>query len=86
MTFVTPATSLRSLLLGGVLLVLAALAAAARPAAATTSPLRTCTNAAWADYNDCLMETDSWWVRKGCDIAFEAEYVRCYAYYYKDIS
>ena len=80
----TASTGIRALtvLLPAFLLAVAALAVP-RPAAGALA-LRECTNAAWADYNSCLMETSSWWVQKGCDISFQAEYVRCWAKWGQD--
>ena len=47
-------------------------------ARAEKSPLRQCTDNAWANYNECLMETDSALFRKGCDFDFMFSYERCY--------
>ena len=85
MSFPITAVLVRLLRTGAVAAALLALAAIASPAHAVESDLRACTNEAWADYNACLMETNSWWVQKGCDIAFQAEYLHCWAEYYADI-
>lgn len=75
---------------GRALYALAITAAALGSTASLASParagdLRDCTNAAWADYNACLMETNSSWVRLGCDISFQAEYALCWSNYYKQL-
>lgn len=38
-----------------------------------------CVDAAFAEYNDCLMESSSWFNRKLCDLDFELEVVICSA-------
>lgn len=47
-------------------------------ARAQKSPLRTCTDNAWSNYNACLMETDSSFFRTGCDFDFAFSYEACY--------
>jgi hypothetical protein len=42
---------------------------------------RLCSDKAWADYNSCLMESDGWFHRKVCDLAFQADYAYCLAVY-----
>ena len=53
-------------------------------AEAEKSPLRTCTDAAWANYNECLMESDSWFHRQGCDFDFMMSYERCQILFWRD--
>ena len=40
---------------------------------------RECTDAAFASYNSCLMESSNWLHRKVCDLAFELDVVACSA-------
>jgi hypothetical protein len=49
--------------------------------AAQAGDLSTCTNQAWAEYNDCLMDASAEWMRTGCDVGFSAEYALCWAKY-----
>ena len=51
---------------------------------AEKSPLRTCTDNAWSEYNDCLMETDSSFFRKGCDFDFMLTYEACQIKHWRD--
>jgi hypothetical protein len=44
-----------------------------------------CVDESFADYNDCLMETTSWFNRKLCDINWELEVTLCSAYIIGDI-
>lgn len=46
---------------------------------------RRCTDIAWADYNDCLMESDGFFHRLTCDLAFEGDYLWCSAKYGGDV-
>lgn len=69
-------------------LVFALLAAAAvlAPRAVSAQELpgtewRRCTDYAWADYNDCLMESDGFFHRLTCDLSFEGNIVWCSAKY-----
>jgi hypothetical protein len=56
---------------------LALLLVAPAPAPAMTS-LLACRNAAWAEYNTCLVESGSEWEKKECDYGFVAEYAGLY--------
>jgi hypothetical protein len=38
-----------------------------------------CMDKAFAHYNSCLMESDGWFHRKVCDLAFELDAVACAA-------
>lgn len=71
-------------LAAGIAASVALAAVAGRAEAEQMLPLRECTNAAWADYNSCLMEADDWFHRKGCDIYFQAEYLRCWGKWGQD--
>ena len=46
-----------------------------------TSMLATCTDSAWSDYNTCLVDSSTWWMRTGCDVGFSADYAYCWAKY-----
>ena len=68
------------------LLAAATVAAALLPHAARAekSALRECTDSAWADYNECLMETDSYIFRKGCDYDFMMSYEKCHIVHWRE--
>jgi hypothetical protein len=64
---------------------LALLLVAPAPAPAMTA-LKACTNAAWADYNTCLVESaSSEWEMTECDVSFSFDYAECYAKYFAGI-
>jgi hypothetical protein len=44
-----------------------------------------CQNAAWHDYNECLMSSDHEWEKKICDLAFQADIVWCGSVYWKRV-
>lgn len=44
-----------------------------------------CVDDAFLDYNDCLMESTSWFNRKLCDFNFELEFTLCSATILGDI-
>ena len=65
-------------------LLVAAALLAPRPTGAQSLPgteARLCTDDAWADYNGCLMESDGFFHRLTCDLAFEADVIWCSAKY-----
>lgn len=49
--------------------------------AAEAGDLRACTDHAWADYNACLVQTQTEWERTGCDVGFSTDYALCWAKY-----
>ncbi len=44
-----------------------------------------CTDQAWKEYNNCLMNADRRWEKTLCDIAFDADVVYCGAVYARRI-
>lgn len=46
---------------------------------AEAAPWKECVDGAFAGYNDCLMESASWFNRKLCDLEFQLEVVKCSA-------
>jgi hypothetical protein len=46
---------------------------------------KACIDEAFLDYNDCLMESTSWFNRKLCDLNWELEVALCSAYIVGDI-
>ena len=45
-----------------------------------------CQDAAWAEYNTCLMNSGNLeWAKKECDIEFQADYTACYTKVLKGI-
>lgn len=44
-----------------------------------------CVDDAFLEYNDCLMESTSWFNQKLCDFNFELEFTLCSAYIVGDI-
>lgn len=46
---------------------------------------KACVDEAFAEYNECLMESTSWFNRKLCDVNWELEVVLCSAYIAGDI-
>lgn len=79
--------STRYALLFAVLVALSLLAPSA-VSGATSNPgttWRECVDNSFADYNGCLMESDGWFHRKICDIAFEADVVWCSAKYIGEV-
>ena len=44
-----------------------------------------CVDESFGEYNDCLMETTSWFNRKLCDLDWELKVVLCSAYIGGDI-
>ena len=51
---------------------------------AEKSALKQCTDNAWAEYNECLMETDWEFARKGCDFSFGMEYEKCHIIHWRE--
>jgi hypothetical protein len=77
--------NVRYALMFSTLAVLALVAPRTVSGAETTLPGTTwkeCTDAAFADYNDCLMESASWFSRKICDLAFEGNILWCSTKFY----
>jgi hypothetical protein len=65
----------------GLLLLLSLLTPRALGAQSSGTTWRDCTDRAFIDYNSCLMESDGWFHRTVCDLAFEADVVWCSAKY-----
>lgn len=64
----------------------ATVAAALLPHAARAekSALKECTDTAWANYNECLMEADSYFFQKGCDYDFMMSYEKCQIVHWRE--
>ena len=47
---------------------------------------RECRNQAWADYNECLVESTSRWGRAMCDVAWDLDNIGCDVELMKDLT
>jgi hypothetical protein len=69
----------RHILLAGLLVLPLLVLVVPRAASADAGEWRRCVDEAFADYNSCLMEGDSWFGRMICDLSWELDVALCTA-------